>query len=79
MKNYLEMYQGKVVLVTGGAGAIGSNLTRVIAELGARQVIVLDDRGQAPLQLRHSLVEPLGEDGDQRSHKEHVSRDGDYR
>lgn len=47
MKNYLEMYQGKVVLVTGGAGAIGSNLTRAIAELGARQVIVLDDLSAA--------------------------------
>lgn len=47
MKNYLEMYQGKVVLVTGGAGAIGSNLTRAIAELGTRQVIVLDDLSAA--------------------------------
>jgi len=42
MTNYLENYKEKVVLVTGGAGAIGSNLTRVLAEVGA-QVIVLDD------------------------------------
>ena len=40
--NYLDMYAGKVVLVTGGAGAIGSNLTRALAEAGAK-VIVLDD------------------------------------
>ena len=35
-------YQGKKALVTGGAGAIGSNLTRALAEAGAR-VTVLDD------------------------------------
>ena len=46
MKNYLEHYQGKRVLVTGGAGAIGSNLTRRLAELGA-QVIILDDFSSA--------------------------------
>ncbi|MBZ5558477.1 MAG: NAD-dependent epimerase/dehydratase family protein [Acidobacteriia bacterium] len=37
-----SMYDGETVLVTGGAGAIGSNLTRALAEAGAR-VIVLDD------------------------------------
>lgn len=42
MMNYLEIYKGQVVLVTGGAGAIGSNLTRALAEAGAK-VIVLDD------------------------------------
>jgi len=42
MINYLEAYAGKVVLVTGGAGAIGSNLCRRLAELRA-QVIILDD------------------------------------
>jgi len=44
--NYLEAYKGKVVLVTGGAGAIGSNLTRALAKAGAR-VIVLDDLSSA--------------------------------
>lgn len=42
MEDYLETYEGKTVLVTGGAGAIGSNLSRALAELGAR-VIILDD------------------------------------
>ena len=40
---YLQHYKGKKVLITGGAGAIGSNLTRAIAGLGADTVMVLDD------------------------------------
>ena len=44
--NHLGVYGGRVVLVTGGAGAIGSNLTRALAEIGAR-VIVLDDLSSA--------------------------------
>lgn len=46
MTEYMEYYQGKRILVTGGAGAIGSNLTRKLAELGA-QVIILDDFSSA--------------------------------
>jgi UDP-glucose 4-epimerase len=42
-----EFYQGKTILVTGGAGAIGSNLTRALGELGAKLVIVLDDLSSA--------------------------------
>lgn len=42
MREYQGYYSGKTVLITGGAGAIGSNLTREIAQLGAK-VIVLDD------------------------------------
>lgn len=41
--NYKESCRGKTVLITGGAGAIGSNLTRAIAEAGAKTVMVLDD------------------------------------
>jgi len=36
-------YEGRVALVTGGAGCIGTNLCRKLAELGARKVIILDD------------------------------------
>jgi len=42
MADHLAAYSGQVVLVTGGAGAIGSNLSRALAEAGAR-VIILDD------------------------------------
>lgn len=44
---YLQIYKDKVILVTGGAGAIGSNLTRALAEAGAKLVIVLDDLSSA--------------------------------
>lgn len=47
MEDYKKHYEGKIVLITGGAGAIGSNLTRSIAELNARTVIVLDDMSAA--------------------------------
>lgn len=42
MSNYRDTYAGKTVLITGGAGAIGSNLTRELVQLGAR-VLILDD------------------------------------
>jgi nucleoside-diphosphate-sugar epimerase len=43
MEDFYASYKGKVVLVTGGAGAIGSNLTNELAIAGAKCVIVLDD------------------------------------
>lgn len=42
-KDYIDNYRGKKILITGGAGAIGSNLTRKLAEVGAGIVIILDD------------------------------------
>ena len=43
MADYKENIGGKTILVTGGAGAIGSNLARTLAEHGAKIVIILDD------------------------------------
>ena len=46
-KKYLiidkNIYKDQTILVTGGAGAIGSNLVRKISETGAHKVIILDD------------------------------------
>lgn len=42
-KGLLGWYKGKVVLVTGAAGAIGSNLVRSLAGTEARIVIALDN------------------------------------
>lgn len=63
MIDYLEMYKNQTVLVTGGAGAIGSNLTRALAEAGA-QVIVLDDLSSAERWNVPSLSRVLFVEGD---------------
>jgi len=42
MEDYRQHYENKTVLVTGGAGAIGSNLSQALVELGAKVVIVDD-------------------------------------
>jgi UDP-glucose 4-epimerase len=36
-------YEGKIILVTGGAGCVGSNLTRKLSDLGAEKIIILDN------------------------------------
>jgi nucleoside-diphosphate-sugar epimerase len=43
MDDYYSDYDGKTILVTGGAGAIGGNLCRKLSELNAKKVIILDD------------------------------------
>jgi hypothetical protein len=63
MKNYRELFRDKVVLVTGGAGAIGSNLTRALAEGGAR-VVVFDDLSSAERWNVPSLPNVMFVEGD---------------
>lgn len=43
LEDYVSCYRDKVILVTGGAGAIGSNLCNALCEAGAKLLIVLDD------------------------------------
>lgn len=45
--DYLDAYEGKTVLVTGGAGCIGSNLVGTLARAGAARVLALDDLSAA--------------------------------
>ena len=47
MKQYLSEYKGKKILVTGGAGCIGSNLTRALIKAEAEKIIVMDDLSAA--------------------------------
>lgn len=61
--SFLDQYQDKTVLVTGGAGAIGSNLTRALAAV-AKRVIVLDNLVASPRWNVPSLPNVLFVEGD---------------
>lgn len=43
----IKDYEGETILITGGAGCVGSNLTRKIAELNADKIIILDNLSSA--------------------------------
>ncbi len=47
MEDIYSEYENKVVLITGGAGCVGSNLSRKISELNAKKVIILDNLSSA--------------------------------
>lgn len=40
-------YENRTVLVTGGAGCVGSNLCKKLSELNVRKVVILDDLSSA--------------------------------
>jgi nucleoside-diphosphate-sugar epimerase len=43
MEKYMHYWKDKKILITGGAGAIGSNLSKSLSEAGAKMIIILDD------------------------------------
>lgn len=43
MTEVYEAFEGKTVLVTGGAGAIGVNLVKKLSELDTKKIIILDN------------------------------------
>ena len=43
MEEYKSFYKGKTILITGGAGSIGTNLTRVLLDLDPAVIIVFDN------------------------------------
>jgi len=47
MGNCLSEYKDKSILITGGAGCIGSNLTRALMRAKAAKIIILDDLSAA--------------------------------
>ena len=42
-KEVYEAFDGKTVLVTGGAGAIGSNLVKALSQLETKKIIICMD------------------------------------
>ena len=40
---HMEKYKNQTILITGGAGAIGTNLSRKLANIEGAKVIILDD------------------------------------
>lgn len=47
MEDLTADFDGQTILVTGGAGAIGGNLSKELSELNAKKVIILDDLSSA--------------------------------
>ena len=47
MNNYLSEYKDKKIIITGGAGCIGSNLTKALVRAKAAKITVLDDLSSA--------------------------------
>ncbi len=47
MEEVYSKYENRTVLISGGAGCIGTNLCRKLAELNAGKVIILDDLSSA--------------------------------
>jgi len=43
MESEESFFEGKTVLVTGGAGAIGGNLVRRLSSLNAEKIVILDN------------------------------------
>ncbi len=61
LTDYHESYAGRTILVTGGAGSIGSNLIRSLLEAGAEQIVAVDDfssseRWNLPKDARVSVI-----------------------
>lgn len=61
LKKLMEFYNGKVVLVTGGAGSIGTEVVKLLTILGVKKVIVFDWWENGMFYLQREIESPLVE------------------
>ena len=59
-ENLSRYYQGRVVLVTGGGGSIGSELCRQIASHGPAHLIILDIYENNAYEIQQELIRKYG-------------------
>ncbi|MBI2082658.1 MAG: NAD-dependent epimerase/dehydratase family protein [Deltaproteobacteria bacterium] len=64
MSDYSKYFANKTILVSGGAGAIGSNLCKTLASLKAKKIIILDNLCASPRWNIPSLPNVLFVEGD---------------
>lgn len=57
-------YKGKVVLITGGGGSIGSELCRQLAKMSPRQIIILDIYENGAYDIQQELKIAYGQELD---------------
>ena len=60
MEDYKKEFEGKRVLVTGGAGSIGREIVRQVLELKPAVIRVLDINETALFELEQELLEHEG-------------------
>lgn len=56
-----DYYRDKVVMVTGGGGSIGSELCRQLADIGPKQLIILDIYENNAYEIQQELIRRYGE------------------
>ncbi|MFC1984478.1 NAD-dependent epimerase/dehydratase family protein [Chloroflexota bacterium] len=81
MKEYLGEYKGKTILITGGAGCVGSNLAKALIEEKAAKIIALDDLSSAKewnIPTTSSIVFIEGSILDEEALKKAFSQNPDY-
>ena len=61
-KDVREFISGKVVMVTGGGGSIGSELVRQICKYGPKQVIIVDIYENNAYEIQQELYMDYGKD-----------------
>jgi len=62
LQNVKDMIKGKVVMVTGGGGSIGSELCRQIWKYGAKRLVIVDVYENSTYNIQQELLRKYGRD-----------------